>query len=258
MIQFLICLFLISEAQKGDAALVAGVRDSLEVCSDIVEAVGDFLSIFETEDRRRADSLGVRVSKKLTVCRRLVELVDTFRQNYFSPMKRGRIALRLNEAQFLDAQLKSVSMKLGKTLYIASEDGDNGVVFHKKCDDQGPTVAIIESTTGAVFGGYTDATWKGNGWAKSTKAFLFRLRPTTMKFPLKRGKESKAIYRDRRKGPIFGAVDLNIDFNALTKSNSYNTGGNTYKFPTYPQYMLNDGTKFFKVKDYFVVKAIKI
>jgi len=258
MLQFLICLFLISEAQKNDAALVKGVKDTLNVCSDIVEAVGDFLSIFETEERRRADSLGVKVSKKLKVCRQLVELVDAFGKSDFSSMKRGHIALQLNEARFLDAQLKSVvSRKLGETLYIASKDGDSSSVFHKKCDNKGATVVIIQSTNGAVFGGYTGNNWYSSGYRKSIKGFLFRLRPTTTMYPIKSGKESYAIYNHPSTGPRFGAgADLFISNNALSNTKSYTNAGNTYKFPSYPNYQLNDGTKHFQVKDYVVIKAI--
>jgi len=304
MIQFLICLFLISEAHKGDAAsdaaLVKGVKDTLDVCSDIVEAVGDFLSIFETEERRR-DSLGVRVVKKLKVCRQLVELVDAFRKNpakfdpptssptkgvptssptkgvpptssptkvvprtssptssptkRVPPMEIGTIGLRSNEVQFLNEQLRSVSKKLGGTLMVASDDGDEASVFHRKCDDQGPTVVVVESTNGAVFGGYTDLTWKGFGYGSSKNTFLFRLRPTTSKLILKPGKG--AIYRNPDNGPHFGSYDLYIGSEATDGINSFTSLEHYGKQDT-PSNFLNDGLKDFVVKDYVVIEAIKI
>jgi len=260
MLQFLLSLFLIAEAQKSDGPLVKGVKDTLEVCTDIVEAVGDFLSIFETEDRRRADSLGVAVTKKLKVCRQLIELVDAFRRNHFSPMKRGAIALELNEARFLDTQLKSLSKKLGETLYVASKDGDSVATFHSKCDDQGPTVVIVQTTTDAVFGGYTDMSWKHKGWVTSKTSFLFRLRPVTARYPIKSSKTTRAIYAYSSYGPTFGdGHDLYIVNNALSSSNSHTKGNTAYQFPgTSVTYALSDGTYNFKVKDYVVMKAIKM
>jgi len=245
-----------------DKALVNGVKSTLAICTDIVEAVGDFLSIFE-EDRRRADSqLGKKVTEKLTVCRNLVELVDNFRLKHFSPLKRGAISLRLKEGEFLDKLLKSASKKRGETIYVASKDGDSASEFHKRCDDQGPTVILVESTNGAVFGGYTDQSWKGNDlYRKSSKSFLFRLRPTTLKYSL----ISSATYRYAiraisKSGPRFGnGPDLMIANNALKTKNSFTKGGYAYKFPgTKPNYQLNDGIKYFQVKDYVVMKAIKM
>jgi len=235
MLRFLVCLFLISEAQKNsDDALLKGVKQTLNVCSDIVEAVGDFLSIFETD--RRRDSLGVAVTKKLKVCRQLVELVDDFRQKHSSlkkpskkksPKKVGGIVLKRAESEFLDEQLKSVSMKLGETLYVASKDGDSAAVFHKKCDDQGPTVVIVETKAGNVFGGYTTASWKARyktmKYKKSAKAFVYSLRPIRKKYPVRKGQEKYAIAVSTRDGPAFGqnGFDLRMVSGALKKKILY-------------------------------------
>jgi len=258
MLQFLLSLFLIAEAQKSDAALVKDVKDTLEVCTDIVEAVGDFLSIFE-EDRRRADTLGAAVTKKLKVCRQLIELVDAFRKNHFSPMKRGAIALELNEARYLDTQLKSVSKKLGETLFVASKDGDTSSVFHSKCDNQGPTVVLVQTTSDAVFGGYTDGNWKHKGYVASSTSFLFRLRPSTAKYPIKSSRKGYAIYAHSSYGPTFGSGhDLYIVNKALSGTSS-SKGNVAYQFPgTSTSYALSDGSASFRVKDYVVMKAVKL
>jgi len=243
-----------------DKALVNGVKSTLAICTDIVEAVGDFLSIFE-EDRRRADSpLGKRVTEKLRVCRKLVELVDAFRMKHFSPQKRGKISsgkisLTPKEGEYLDKLLTSVSKKLGETIFVASKDGERTSDFHKHCDDQGTTVVLVESTTGAVFGGYTDQSWKGKTWRKSSVAFLFRLRPTPAKYPLKSASEHKyAIYVNPGYGPTFGrGHDLYIGNNALSSKQS-STKGVSYKVSSYQL----TGVQSFQVKDYVVIKAIKM
>merc|ERR1739838_260168 len=233
--------------------------DTLDLCSDIVEAVGDFLSIFETEERRRKDeNLGMAVTKKLKTCRSIIDLVDGFRKNHFSPKARGHIALQLGETRFLNEMLKGESKKLGETVYVASKDGDSPAQFHKKCDNEGPTVVIVQSTTGAVFGGYTDMNWKSTGnYVKSSRSFLFRLRPAMTKYSIISAYTKYGIYTKSDRGPSFGhGNDLYIAKSCLSNTNSYTNGGHSYKIS--PRYQLNDGTKNFKVKDYAVVKAIKM
>lgn len=50
-----------------------------------------------------------------------------------------------------------------KLIYRASECGYSAEAFHSYCDDQGPTVIVIKSTDGWIFGGYTTQSWKGKG-----------------------------------------------------------------------------------------------
>ena len=50
-----------------------------------------------------------------------------------------------------------------KLLYRASEHGYTAKSFHEYCDDKGPTLAIIKSSGGWIFGGYTTKSWGGFG-----------------------------------------------------------------------------------------------
>ena len=49
-----------------------------------------------------------------------------------------------------------------KLLYRASEHGYTASSFHEYCDDQGPTLIIIKSSEGWIFGGYTTQSWSGD------------------------------------------------------------------------------------------------
>ena len=50
-----------------------------------------------------------------------------------------------------------------KLLYRASEHGYTGESFHKCCDDvKGPTLVVIKSSGGWIFGGYTTQSWSGD------------------------------------------------------------------------------------------------
>jgi len=266
--QFAFCLFFILGLSKGngitDDALVKGIEKTLDECTDIVEAVGDFLHLLEEDDSRRRvgknDSLAVGVTKKLKTCAAIIDAVDTFRESNFFPWKAGHIELRWSEVGFITQELKQVSKKLGETIYVASKDGQASSNFHSACDGKGPTLVIVQTTTGNIFGGYTSTSWANNGsWGKAEQAFLFRLRPGMRHYSIKKGREAYAMYRHSSYGPTFGrAHDLYIVNNALGSTSSYTQGGYDYEFQGYPNYQLNDGVKNFQVLDYVVVKAESI
>ena len=64
-----------------------------------------------------------------------------------------------------------------KLLYKGSWDGDTCDIFHKKCDNQGPTISIIESTDGQIFGGYASKSWDINSKSDipDPYSFLFNI-----------------------------------------------------------------------------------
>ena len=48
-----------------------------------------------------------------------------------------------------------------KMIYRASEHRYTGKSFHEYCDDKGPTLIVIKSSGGWIFGGYTTQSWSG-------------------------------------------------------------------------------------------------
>ena len=50
-----------------------------------------------------------------------------------------------------------------KLLYRASEHGYSAESFHEYCDDKGPTLIVIKSSGGWIFGGYTTQSWSEEG-----------------------------------------------------------------------------------------------
>jgi len=256
MLRYLICLFLI--AKSDDRALIENVKNTIGICSDIVDAVGDFLDLFGPKGETRR--LGRMVKTKLETCSKIIEAVDAFHHHHFSSNKRGLIDLDFDEARFLRKSLKAVNKKLGKTLYVASKDGDQAGKFQRACANQGPTVLIVQSTTGSVFGGYTDVNWGGSkGYKRSTKSFLFRLRPAMTKYAIKSKRVSYAVEINLGAGPVFGGGhDIFISYNALSNKKSNTNGGHTYSFPSSPNHQLNDGMSYFQVTDYVALKAIQL
>ena len=61
-------------------------------------------------------------------------------------------------------------------IYKGSRDGDTYDNFHEKCDNKGPTIMIIKTDDGEIFGGYTEKSWnKNNSMIPSPESFLFNL-----------------------------------------------------------------------------------
>jgi len=163
--------------------------------------------------------------------------------------------LWFSEFEYLNKQLKKVSRELGGLLYQASKDGQSDSTFHSRCDSKGPTVVIIKTKSGNMFGGYSYTSWYGSGgYAASSKAFLFRLRPTIKRYDQRSGRESYAIYRHSSYGPVFGNHNIFID-DCYSVAKCYVNNANTYVISGYE---LNDGQMYFRMDDYIVVQAKSI
>jgi len=259
MLLLAICLFFISKAHKE--LLVAEVVNTFGECTGIIRAVGDFIDVVDTVDfRRRAERQGLakEVDEKLDSCSVILNAVNNFRLKYI-PNNFGRTTLAPAEMAEVMRLLETRSKKMGKVLYIASRDGQTSADFIRECSNQGPTVVIVETTKGALFGGYTDGDWKSsNTFVPSSSAFLFRLRPSFKMYPVKGGRESYATQSHSSWGPTFGggnAHDLHITSTPLTAAGSYTKGGYNYEMAK-NSYELSNGESNFQVKDYFVAQAI--
>ena len=64
-----------------------------------------------------------------------------------------------------------------QTLYKASDHNYSHESFHKLCDGKSPTITIIESNHGNIFGGYTPIPWSSDNMYHSWngESFLFSL-----------------------------------------------------------------------------------
>ncbi len=64
-----------------------------------------------------------------------------------------------------------------KLAYRATEDGFSSKKFHEKSIGCRNNLAIIKTSNGHIFGGYTDLEWKPEplGYARDANAFLFSL-----------------------------------------------------------------------------------
>ena len=112
-------------------------------------------------------------------------------------------------------------------IYQASRDGYTGKSFHQHCDGRAPTVTVIRSHNGCVFGGFTTIPWSSEHVDKAdSSAFLFTLRnphriPPTA-YCVRPKPNSFAVAHKPENGPTFGSaanggsdIFLHSPFNAV-------------------------------------------
>jgi hypothetical protein len=61
-------------------------------------------------------------------------------------------------------------------LFRGKRDGFTSAKFHELCNGKGPTLTIVKSDKGKVFGGFTARSWASIGsYAGDSEAFIFSL-----------------------------------------------------------------------------------
>lgn len=143
-----------------------------------------------------------------------------------------------------------------KLLYRGSRDGFRAHNFHSRCDKKGPTVVIIQSDHGKIFGGFAGASWTSTStYVSSQDSFLFSLTDPTY-YPIKKSQEQWALCCGPNSGPIFGRnPDLSIVDKCATEESSFSIGL-TYQSNNHSDTKIAGGSTF-RVKEIevFAVEA---
>ena len=173
------------------------------------------------------------------------------------------------------AAFKGKAVKLVRC-YSMADSGDGGSTsqgFHSACDDKGPTITIVKTKEGFVFGGAADKSWGSGGhYVASDSAFLFCLNcagaamgaaPSQIKQTGMTNYQGTLVHH-KSLGPIFGqAPGLRIDTGGASAESSqgklgysYSCPAGKYKSEACNNYLAGSGT--FVVDDYevFVVVAV--
>jgi hypothetical protein len=164
------------------------------------------------------------------------------------------------------AKLNEFYGKKGQTwmlIYKATRDGFPSGDFHRCCDNQGPTITVIQSITGGyLFGGYTTASWQPTQtYVNDTNgSFLFTLTnsygipPTkySVKIP------TCSIYTHINYGPTFGGGhDLYVSSHSQTNRNSSFNFPHSYNDTTARGSLTFTGNKNFQTTDIEVYRLLQ-
>jgi len=164
--------------------------------------------------------------------------------------------------EFLETMNEWLPNRRFQLLYKASVDGYAASDFHRACDNKGPTLTLIRSKNGFVFGGYSvlpfDSTT--NGYKNHSEGFIFTLSnphniPPT-KYPRKQ-QSTFAIFSYSTYGPTFGnGHDIYVANNSNQNSTSYTNFPYAYEDSTGKGQNTFTGAKYFTTTDIEVVAVI--
>ena len=163
-------------------------------------------------------------------------LVNNFFSNSDIVKKKEDIELLIS---FLPKKPKKTSI-----LFNSKSDGYTIKNFHKKVDNNSPTIIIIKADTNRVFGGYTGHKWyiKNDGHYKDDNAFVFSL-DNKQKYAVI---DSGDAVVEREEYIQFGSPCFVINNNCNIREN--NSCGYSYRTNNF----CLSGKRNYKVKDYEV------
>ncbi len=158
-----------------------------------------------------------------------------------------------------------------RLIYRASEHGYTSYSFHKYCDDKGPTLIVIKSDGGWIFGGYTTQSWSENSpnsfsscEKKDDDAFIFTLKNPHRVEPSRyfSNKEMKGtICCNHNFGPHFGDEFVGlVVFEKCNEEKSFIFISDDTRYECHPEYQSSlfvntagpDKHNYFFVLDYEV------
>ena len=109
-------------------------------------------------------------------------------------------------------------------IFRGSQHGFKSQTFHTSCDHQGPTLTILKSEIGKVFGAYTDIAWENSDNYKNGNgnSFVFSLRDDFNFVKLKCLNKNNEVYHNASYLTMIGysasGFDIYNDCNINTSS----------------------------------------
>mgnify|MGYP002630576794 CR=1 FL=1 len=113
--------------------------------------------------------------------------------------------------------------------YQRSTHAGDASTFHTKCNGKGPTISVMKTTTGKIFGGFTNIAWSDSqGYKNEAASWLFSIDGNS-KHTAKPANYQHAVYHRADYGPTFGGGH---DINVKNDLNSgYTNFGHSYNCP---------------------------
>lgn len=113
-------------------------------------------------------------------------------------------------------------------IFDTAADGDSIDAFKSKCEGKFPTLFIIKTDVGSVFGGYATSAWKENGPIPDYNSFVYTLNPNK-KYAVTMPKFGLFGFHFKENIMFqFGCVGFRID-GKCTKSNNNVIRGSNYE-----------------------------
>ena len=140
--------------------------------------------------------------------------------------------------------------KFTNLIFCTSRDGDTIDAFKNKCENQSPTLVIIKTDKGIIFGGYASSPWKEKGPIQDNNSFIFSI-DLNKKYNVKN--TFGALYGYYYQGSImfqFGCCGFRICNNCTQNNNNY-ISNSDYEGISLD---INKGIREFKVNELEIYK----
>ena len=217
------------------------IEQKIKNLEDENQKIKNELKIILSNDKIQKEKLDIDKKEEKTINEKNEKINEIF--DFKSEIMNTEFFNQLNK--WINPE-KSLKFEL---IFKASEDGDNCQTFHKICDGKGPTVTIVKSKNGYIFGGYLTVPFSSDRKAHTDdKAFLFSL--TNMKKFKILDPEHAVFHYAKGWGPYIGLkdnCDLAIKSECLSNKKSY-CEPSSYEFKRID--LIGSDEKFFEVKDY--------
>eukprot|EP00794_Sanderia_malayensis_P010270 gene10270-11325_t len=131
---------------------------------------------------------------------------------------------------------KSVTGKW-RMIYSAERDGWSAKDFHINCDRITPTMVLLQSDVGNIFGGFTVQSWEGSTSKCDMKSFIFNLSSKHWREPVftkQQSYDGAYILTSPDKGPCFGNSAAQFDINICSEPQKHQCSSvcsNAYALP---------------------------
>lgn len=205
------------------------------------------VKLFELEAECRSSSGTTRSPKVKEMCQSL-GIVDRERHGavtFESSILTTRQLKKDFGSLFSDRPGGSCGAKFTRVLTKKQATGNSA--YHTACDNKGPTVVIIKTTSNHIFGGYVGVNMVSNSNYQTVPAFIFSLVNPRNKIVKLYPNGSNSIYCQTTYGPTFGSGhDIYVSGNLASGSCSPSTY--TTPAPGYPtgvdSSQFNSGSSF--------------
>ena len=199
-----------------------------------------FKQIYEGNDNNYLiDNLDKNTNYEIKLCSIYNDIISNYTQIYKIKTKNFEIdSLILSEIErgkeFLNKLYEWTGYKSMELLYRGTKDGSGANIFHNKCDNQGPTLCLIQNDKNNIFGGYASISWVSDneGYKYANSSFLFTLTNIHDTAPTKFNNMNYpqyAVNHSSSSGPTFGGGhDIYVSDNYFNNNRSYCNFGHTY------------------------------
>ena len=209
------------------------MNDSIPLIAELKKKIEN-LEAINQDLVKRVESLEQKIGNVKNIERKIEVIKDIKEENEevdvaddgIQLFKSSLIGKKDEKAIKTFLQGKSLSAEL---IFDTAVDGDTLEAFKKKCEGQFPTLIIIKTDLGKIFGGYATCPWKENGPIPDYDSFIFTLNPNA-KYAITMPKY--ALFGYNKKENImfqFGLVGFRIDGNCTSTRKNVIRGSNYEK-----------------------------